>query len=219
MLRSSDFHRVLSEEKTSIVAFVAPWCGHCQKMSPEYEGAARSLSPLIPFYAVDCDAEENKPLCGSQGIKGFPTLKSFPRGLKGVAHDYQQERTAGPIIDWAKSEVPNRVKVLRGMHAVNEWIDDEEVKQPKALLLTDKKQMPILWRVLGANFHKRINFAIAKDEDQSIGEALDLGTDKTKVVTWKDGERTVYDGTLNFDSLTPFFEILATPSQRPRDEL
>ncbi len=72
--------------------------------------------------AVDCDEEVNKPFCGSMGVKGFPTIKSFPKGLKGVPHDYQQERTANGFIEWVKSEVPNRVKVLRGLDAVNEWI-------------------------------------------------------------------------------------------------
>ncbi|KZT50984.1 thioredoxin-like protein [Calocera cornea HHB12733] len=220
MLSGPDFHRVLAEEKTSVVAFVAPWCGHCKKLSPEYERAARSLSPLVPFYAVDCDAEENKPVCGAQGVKGFPTIKSFPKGLKGVPHDYNQERSANAIIEWVKTEVPNRVKVLRGLEAVNDWINSDEVKQPKALLLTDKKQMPVLWRVLGANYFKRITFAIAKDEDQSISDALMLGKDKTKVVTWKDGERTLFDGTLNYDSLTPFFDDIAIPSsKRSKDEL
>lgn len=39
---------------------------HCQRMVPEYSKAAESMSPLIPFYAVDCDAEVNKRLCGEQ---------------------------------------------------------------------------------------------------------------------------------------------------------
>jgi protein disulfide-isomerase A6 len=39
---------------------------HCQRMAPEYSKAALSLHPLIPFYAVDCDAESNKRLCGGQ---------------------------------------------------------------------------------------------------------------------------------------------------------
>jgi len=39
---------------------------HCQRMAPEYSKAAENLSPLIPFYAVDCDAELNKRLCGEQ---------------------------------------------------------------------------------------------------------------------------------------------------------
>lgn len=39
---------------------------HCQQMAPEYSKAAGNLSPLVPFYAIDCDAESNKPLCASQ---------------------------------------------------------------------------------------------------------------------------------------------------------
>jgi hypothetical protein len=39
---------------------------HCQRMAPEYSKAAENLSPLIPFYAVDCDAELNKRLCAEQ---------------------------------------------------------------------------------------------------------------------------------------------------------
>lgn len=30
---------------------------------------------MVPFYAVDCDEQKNKPICGEQGIKGFPTVK------------------------------------------------------------------------------------------------------------------------------------------------
>lgn len=60
-----------------MVAFVAPWCGHCQKMAPEYSKAALGLHPLVPLYAVDCDAAKNKRLCADQGVKGFPTVKVF----------------------------------------------------------------------------------------------------------------------------------------------
>ena len=39
---------------------------HCQNMAPEYSKAAKSLHPMVPLYAVDCDAEPNKRLCGEQ---------------------------------------------------------------------------------------------------------------------------------------------------------
>ena len=70
------------------MAFVAPWCGvrvslslnprrrltmsmisnkqHCRNLAPEYEKVAKSFNNLVPLYAVDCDAEANKPLCGQQ---------------------------------------------------------------------------------------------------------------------------------------------------------
>ena len=44
-------------------------------MAPEFQKAAESLSPLIPFYNVDCDEQENKALCAAEDIKGFPTVK------------------------------------------------------------------------------------------------------------------------------------------------
>jgi hypothetical protein len=44
-------------------------------MAPEYQEAAESLSPLIPFYNVDCDEQGNKALCAAEDIKGFPTVK------------------------------------------------------------------------------------------------------------------------------------------------
>lgn len=94
---------------------------HCQKLTPEFSKAAESLAGIVPFYAIDCDAEENKPLCGEQGVKGFPTIKGFPRGKKGVPHDYQGERTSSGLVDFATSEVPARVKTLRGAPAIQTW--------------------------------------------------------------------------------------------------
>jgi len=96
-----------------MVAFVAPWCGHCKNLAPEYTAAARSLSPLIPFYSVDCDAAPNKPLCVEYQVKGFPTIKAFPRAGKGAARDYNGERKRGALVEFAKGLVPDRVKKLR----------------------------------------------------------------------------------------------------------
>jgi protein disulfide-isomerase A6 len=75
MLDNKSFKRALAQNRTSIIAFVAPWCGHCKNLSPEYSKAAKRLEPLVPLYAVDCDAEPNKRLCAEQGVRGFPTLK------------------------------------------------------------------------------------------------------------------------------------------------
>lgn len=44
-------------------------------MAPELSKAALGLHPLIPTYAVDCDAQKNKALCAEQGVQGFPTVK------------------------------------------------------------------------------------------------------------------------------------------------
>ncbi len=48
-------------------------------------------------------------------------MQSFPRGIKSAAHEYQGERTATSIVNWAGSEVPSRIKALKSIDAVNSW--------------------------------------------------------------------------------------------------
>lgn len=104
-------HMALMTEQ--MVAFVAPWCGHCKNLGPEYTAAAQSLSPLIPFYAVDCDESSNRGLCAEYGVQGYPTIKGFPKAGKGAAKEYNGERKRGALVEYAKGLVPERVKKLR----------------------------------------------------------------------------------------------------------
>lgn len=63
----------------TLVTFYAPWCGHCQRLSPAYAKAASNLAGIAgQFSAIDCDNDTNKQICGQHGIKGFPTIKLFP---------------------------------------------------------------------------------------------------------------------------------------------
>jgi len=218
---AAEWKQAMNEEITAITAFVAPWCGHCQKLTPEFSKAAESLAGIVPFYAVDCDADENKQLCSEQGIKGFPTIKGFPRGKKGVPHDYQGERTSGGLVDFATSEVPSRVKTLRGATAIQGWAKSTEPKLPHVLLLTKSPKLPVLWKVLGWRHHKQISFGATKDEKGEIIKELgiDVPADgKSKILVWGvDGTKpTLYEGILKFDPLHKFLETL---SEKTHSEL
>ncbi|KAA1094631.1 hypothetical protein PGT21_027165 [Puccinia graminis f. sp. tritici] len=57
--------------KGTMVAFYAPWCGHCRNLVPEYQKAASNVKDLVTFVAVDCDAAENKAACSTDyQVKG-----------------------------------------------------------------------------------------------------------------------------------------------------
>ena len=93
-----------------IVEFYAPWCGHCQRLTPEYTKAAKALKGVVKVrlnyscelpagykHIIDqigaVNADDHKSLGGQYQVQGFPTIKIFGQN-KNKPEDYQGERTA-----------------------------------------------------------------------------------------------------------------------------
>ena len=98
LLNGDNFDKEVVQSKDIwLILFFAPWCGHCQAFSPEYEKAAKALKGIFKIGAVDADQE--KTLGARYGIKGFPTVKFF--GIhKDKPVDYNSARTAQAVIDF-----------------------------------------------------------------------------------------------------------------------
>lgn len=92
-------NRVKDSDGVWIVEFYAPWCGHCQRLAPEYQKAAKALKGIIGVGAIDCDV--HKQLCGQYSVQGFPTIKIFGAN-KNRPEDYQGGRTANDIVQAAQ---------------------------------------------------------------------------------------------------------------------
>lgn len=197
------------KQKTSLVAFVAPWCGHCQRLAPEYAKAADKLHPLIPTYAVDCDKEENKPLCAEQRVQGFPTVKLFPRGNKLAPMTYESgERTASAIFNWASRRVPNHVTKLSSMAEVQAWAGNTQ-DQTTLLLLTKDKKVPLLWKVIANQYFAKLELAAHRDEDGKVAKIFGFG-ENTKVLVFPAGsvKPVKYEGATKHESLTQFLKSI-----------
>ena len=98
LLNQEQFNKeVVKSNDIWLILFYAPWCGHCQAFSPEYEKAAKALKGIFKIGAVNGD--EEKILSGKYGIKGFPTVKFF--GLnKDKPVDYNSARKAESVVDF-----------------------------------------------------------------------------------------------------------------------
>lgn len=208
MLDSKGFWKVMADKQPSIIAFVAPWCGHCQQMIPEYSKAAQSLNPLIPAYAIDCDNEANKFLCSGQRVQGFPTLKLYPRGDQLPAKDYAGgDRKANSIVKWASKQLPNHTHKLSNVDEIKSWAE-KNVKSHRVLLLTKEKKVPLLWKVLGNKYKGKLHLGVLKNTDGDIPKKMGLKEKEVKVVVYPAGtsKPLVYQGDTKLEPLTQFFD-------------
>jgi len=91
---------VFNKDHDTIVAFTAPWCGHCKHLKPIYEQVAKDfLSESKCIVAnVDADAEPNRPIATKYNIQSFPTIKFFPKG--GEPIDYEGGRQEADFVEF-----------------------------------------------------------------------------------------------------------------------
>lgn len=93
---------ISSSDSTFLVAFVAPWCGYCKKLTPEFAEAAQLLDGADVILSR-VDGTENEKLANRFGVSGYPTLKTFKGGNPTNPKDYNGEREAGPIANYMQS--------------------------------------------------------------------------------------------------------------------
>jgi protein disulfide-isomerase A6 len=101
MLTDQSFVEEVGGDKNVLVAFTAPWCGHCKNLAPVWEKVAEdyALDDSVIIAKVDAEAENSKTLAQQQGVTSYPTIKWFPKGsTEAVA--YASGRSEDAILEW-----------------------------------------------------------------------------------------------------------------------
>jgi protein disulfide isomerase len=91
---------VLDENKDVLVEFYAPWCGHCKKLAPIWDQVASDLKDVKDLVIAKIDSTANE--VEDIEIRGYPTLKFFPKGSKKAPVDFDGGREADDIKNWLK---------------------------------------------------------------------------------------------------------------------
>jgi len=86
----TEYEKIVNDPtKDVLMKFYAPWCGHCKKLAPIWDelGAAFKDHPNLVIAKFDATVNE----ADGVEIRGYPTLKWFPRGNK-EGESYEGER-------------------------------------------------------------------------------------------------------------------------------
>ena len=80
-LSAAALKQALQQHKYLLVDFMAPWCGHCQQLAPEFRRAAEELGDMqSDLRLAEVDVTQHSSVQAEYGIAGFPTLKWFVNG-------------------------------------------------------------------------------------------------------------------------------------------
>jgi len=105
-LTAETFEEFIKSNSRVLIEFYAPWCGHCKRLQPEYEAAAKFLNEDSNSKTKlgKVDAVKHKEIAERFGVRGYPTLKYFINGDLETPVDYNGGRTKDKILSWVQTQ-------------------------------------------------------------------------------------------------------------------
>eukprot|EP00010_Vexillifera_abyssalis_P003675 CAMPEP_0201552702 /NCGR_PEP_ID=MMETSP0173_2-20130828/16921_1 /ASSEMBLY_ACC=CAM_ASM_000268 /TAXON_ID=218659 /ORGANISM="Vexillifera sp., Strain DIVA3 564/2" /LENGTH=244 /DNA_ID=CAMNT_0047963221 /DNA_START=57 /DNA_END=791 /DNA_ORIENTATION=+ len=87
---TSDTYKQFTDSGLWLVAYTAPWCGHCKRLAPTWDDLASAATGKgYRIGKVDCTVE--KDIASEVGVRGFPTIKLIEDGK--IVDTYKGERS------------------------------------------------------------------------------------------------------------------------------
>jgi len=118
-LDDTNFDTYVDGSRAVFVEFYAPWCGHCKKLSPDYDVVGEAFSKEKGVVVAKIDADKYKDIGGRFDVHGFPTLKFFPKGsTEPVA--YEGGRSIDDLVTYINNKAGTNARVKKAASNVVE---------------------------------------------------------------------------------------------------
>lgn len=96
---------VTDPAKDVLVAYTASWCGHCKALKPVFAELAKTYADEPDVVIAVVDADTHASIGTKEGVKGFPTIKFWPRGADVAAASYDAGRDLDSFVNYINSKV------------------------------------------------------------------------------------------------------------------
>jgi len=130
--------------------------------------AAENLKGLVSFGSINCDEEDNKPLCGYFEVQSLPTVLAFKSSLEPIEMEGQQGFTKKPVkyegplkpaalAKWASTYLSEPIDAVIDVtnDKLSAFVEFDRVAK-KAIVFTDKEKKSNLLRAVALNY--RVDF-------------------------------------------------------------
>jgi protein disulfide-isomerase A6 len=116
VLDNSNFDKVVDGSKHVLAEFYAPWCGHCKSLAPKYDQLAKLYAGEsdVVIAKIDADSAAGRPLGERFEVKGFPTLKWFPKGST-KPEAYESGREVADFVTFINNKAGTAVSASGGV--------------------------------------------------------------------------------------------------------
>lgn len=199
-LTKETFDAGVRKTDLTLVKFFAPWCGHCQKLAPEYEKAAQVLGTTATLAEVDCTKDQE--ICSQFAVSGYPTIIFFRNGEE--HSKYQGGRTSQAIVDFITSQNGPAVKTISSEDDLNAL---KVAGKTIALLVASSAESDVVKQFTEIADKQRLFFTFVVTTEKSV--APDAPQDK--VVVLRREEKEIYEGDGSKESIEKFLKVARLP--------
>ncbi|KAH1039962.1 hypothetical protein J1N35_041705 [Gossypium stocksii] len=135
------------------------------------------LQGAIKVGRINCETEHS--LCKDLGMHPGRALRlfvySYKRNEKGSLEEYKGDLVAKNVKTFCQDHLPRFSRRVSLNHF--DLSSSNLEKYPRVILLSTKKDTPVIWRALSGLYHKRFSFYDAEVHDVSELAAKQLGVD------------------------------------------
>ncbi|VDM32186.1 unnamed protein product [Hydatigera taeniaeformis] len=205
VLTESNFDETISSHKYVLVKFYAPWCGHCQRLEPEYNKASMLLDEEnSEIKLAKVDATKETSLASKYEVRGYPTLKLF---REGTPIEFDGERSAEGIISWLKRKTGPAVLTVQSAEEYEEIVEKNKFLVVGITDNTESEEWKV-FHIVASNSDE----VYIRPTAQSILDKLNYKGGVVVVIVRKfDDPVVVYEGKMTVDELTKFIKTEKVP--------